>query len=612
MLHNFTCSSTMRLFLLFTAAARPMEAAKATQRTRRRAGRLGRGLVPLGRIAQALPTVCFAILLATPVVGQGTGFLYWADVDGEGVWRAQLDGSQVKRAAGTFEPDIRLAVDTVNGKLYFAVKRNNRAVEEIWRSDLQGRSQERVVDIAIDARAIALDPAADRLYWTDGPRIRRASLDGTGAETLFTSTVRIEDLALDLSATPDPRAYFIDETMGGRELRSMLLDGSDVQTLPNAPGAMVGLAVDEANDRLFIATQFANDSLYRLNQDGTGLVSFGIDRSGADLQVTGGRLYFNDGSLRSLDLDGNDLQTVFTTAEAVSDFVVDLEAARAFFFAGQIHRIDLDGNNETPLIGNTSLHVHDLAVATDGTLVLASPGNDRITRIDAASGDVQPLLASRGPIGDIRGLALDGAASTVYWASLDGWVARAGTDGSGLVQLTGESQPHDVAVHRTADAVYWTAHIGDSGAPDLSGVIRKANLDLQFPEDVLTGLPRQIRGLDVDEDTGQIYFTDHGTDQIRRVDADGTGLVDIVAATNPHDVVVDELGGWVYWTEGISDNSDPNAAIRRFPLAGPGTAEDVVTGLSSFIRDLTLVYLPGEIFEDNFESGDLGEWSAVH
>lgn len=566
------------------------------------------------RFSRELPAffaiVC-AVLVATPVIGQAPGFLYWTGSDGEGVWRAQLDGSQVKQVAGTFQPNVWLAADTVNGRLYFAVKREGGTVEEVWSSDLDGRNQRRMVTAASFVRAVAVDPGG-RFYWTDGPLIRRAQLDGSAAETLFTSTNFIVDLALDLTAAPNPRIYFIDDTgAGGRELRSIRLDGSDLQTLPNPAVPMVGLTVDEANDRLFLATQTTPDSIYRLNQDGSGLVGLGIDRPNTDLQVAGERLYFHDGSLESVDLDGQDRQTVFTAADDVRNFVVDLDASLAFVFFQQIHRINLDGSDETPLIGNISNELHDLAVTTDGTLVLASPGNNRITVIDGASGDIQGLLVSRDPTLNIRGLTLGPGQETVYWASLRGQVAGAGIDGSGLIQLPGEIRPHDIAVDAASDLVYWTANIGSSGATDTTGVIRKSDLLFQAPEDVLTGLPRQIRGLDVDDFMGQIYFTDHGTDQIRRVDVDGTHLVDIVAATTPHDVVVDEVGGWIYWTEGIADSSDPNASIRRFPLGAAGAAEDVVTGLSSYIRDLTLVYLPGEIFEDNFESGDLNAWSAT-
>ena len=76
------------------------------------------------------------------------------------------------------------------------------------------------------------------------------------------------------------------------------------------------------------------------------------------------------------------------------------------------------------------------------------------------------------------------------------------------------------------------------------------------------------------------------------------------------DVAVDPTAGVLYWTEGITSGSGTTGAIRRSNLDGSAPA-DVHTGLSSLIRDLTVVYHPAlfEIFADGFESGDTSAWS---
>ncbi len=76
---------------------------------------------------------------------------------------------------------------------------------------------------------------------------------------------------------------------------------------------------------------------------------------------------------------------------------------------------------------------------------------------------------------------------------------------------------------------------------------------------------------------------------------------------NPHDVAVDTAAGFLFWTEGINPDGDPKAALRRSNLDGT-SPEDVITGLPSYIRDLTVIYHRDLtlIFSDGFEQGNTG------
>lgn len=84
----------------------------------------------------------------------------------------------------------------------------------------------------------------------------------------------------------------------------------------------------------------------------------------------------------------------------------------------------------------------------------------------------------------------------------------------------------------------------------------------------------------------QIYFADFGTDSIRRINSDGTGLVTLVSTgTNIIDVKVDAINGYIYWTENVAsrirrsdlDGSNIVTLIDRIP--GSTTSEGIALDL---------------------------------
>jgi low density lipoprotein-related protein 2 len=312
-----------------------------------------------------------------------------------------------------------------------------------------------------------------------------------------------------------------------------------------------------------------------------------------------------------MNLDGSGQQLYLSASQKIYDFSLDFVNGHAYFTSGgkYLNRIELGGANETSLVAEVS-ELHDVAVADDGSIFLTDPTSDSIvkTRFDGSYGTHLSLDTSAFDYA--RGLVLDPVAAQLYVTSmldsLDGAIRRIGTDGGNLTDLViGLENPHDITLDPVAGKLYWTENIESSGT---GGSIRSAELDGTLVSDVLTGLSRTIRGIDVDPVSGRIYWTDHGNDEILRADADGSNAAAILAATNPHDVAIDLQTSKLYWTEGISDSSDPTGMIRRSNLDGTG-AEDIVTGLPGFIRDLTVVYLPA-LFVDGFESGDTTGWSS--
>ncbi|MBV6457836.1 MAG: hypothetical protein HONBIEJF_00956 [Fimbriimonadaceae bacterium] len=133
------------------------------------------------------------------------GKLYWGDQTLGTMNRSNLDGSGQEVLFST--PFHRgLEIDAVNGKLYWSTT-NTELKGEVWRSNLDGTGRE-VVLTSQDARfkpnKLALDIAGGKIYWTDYvvDIVRRANLDGTQMETIYTPPFNRnpQGITLDLQA----------------------------------------------------------------------------------------------------------------------------------------------------------------------------------------------------------------------------------------------------------------------------------------------------------------------------------------------------------------------------------------------------------------------------
>jgi hypothetical protein len=123
--------------------------------------------------------------------------VYFASDSPYDVGTANLDGSDVRTILSGFVND--LAVDSLAGYLF---------TTQITRTTLDGQNP--IVIVPSGANGIALDPIAQKIYWTDGstsPRgpggpdpvpghIYRANYDGSGVETLI-EQIFVSEIAVD-------------------------------------------------------------------------------------------------------------------------------------------------------------------------------------------------------------------------------------------------------------------------------------------------------------------------------------------------------------------------------------------------------------------------------
>ncbi|MCB0125995.1 MAG: hypothetical protein KDE58_27250, partial [Caldilineaceae bacterium] len=86
---------------------------------------------------------------------------------------------------------VDIAVDELHGKLYWAeiVEGNGGQPGGVWRANLDGSNIEQLVSgltpYAAEALQIALDPAGNKLYWTKGVELWGANLDGTLPQVIY-------------------------------------------------------------------------------------------------------------------------------------------------------------------------------------------------------------------------------------------------------------------------------------------------------------------------------------------------------------------------------------------------------------------------------------------
>ena len=120
--------------------------------------------------------------------------------------------------------------------------------------------------------------------------------------------------------------------------------------------------------------------------------------------------------------------------------------------------------------------------------------------------------------------------------------------------------------------IFWT----DSGTDK----IRRANFDGSNVQDLVTQGLTSPEGIALDVAGGKMYWTDYsyrGTDKIQRANFDGSNVEDLVTQglESPSGIALDVEGGKMYWTDSYTEK------IRRANLDGSNVEDLVTQGLES-------------------------------
>jgi hypothetical protein len=164
------------------------------------------------------------------------------------------------------------------------------------------------------------------MYWTDRQGVKRAGLDGSGSELLTKEPARGFP-ALDLTAR---RIYWADWPSGTVKSAPMTPEAPVTNVVAKQP-APFGVAVDHAGGKLYWIELDLNkkksekDEIRRANLDGSEVQTL-VERPGAGFEgglaidPVAGKLYWGEAEAHDIgvsNLDGTQAQTLFSTGEAI-------------------------------------------------------------------------------------------------------------------------------------------------------------------------------------------------------------------------------------------------------------------------------------------------------
>lgn len=214
-------------------------------------------------------------------VGTRDDRLYWT-TDGaypRKVQSAQLDGSDIQNVIGGAEVNrpSAIAVDNTSGEIYWsesvAGRIRRKSDDDVTDTVDSGVSSlgDRPGDQVTWALGIALDPAAEKLYWSEltSGTIQRVNLDGTGAETIVPAGDPCNSpagVALNPSAG---RIYWTD--LGCGAIFTANLDGTKAEAIVTQKDGLIGprgIAIDPTGRNLYW-TDVVTEKIQRAGLDGS-------------------------------------------------------------------------------------------------------------------------------------------------------------------------------------------------------------------------------------------------------------------------------------------------------------------------------------------------------
>lgn len=498
-----------------------------------------------------------------------------------------------------------LVVDAINNRVYFSV------FGSIRRADLAGTNVATIFNS--DVNQLAIDAVNGHLYFTTGnpldptTAIQRINLDGSGATTIIASTAQLDIQALAVNTL---RGQLVWADIAGN-LNRANLDGSNQQVI--ASGLLVArqIALDEGGDFVYFLSDQGIE-LVRMNGGGRELLLTDV-LTGIAIDPDAGKLYFvagNPAALRRADLDGGNVETV--SASVAANYPATL--LRLVFTDASVPPTPVPTATPTSDVPTPTPIPSPTPTASPTPLPSPTPGGPAAADFvywsnNAGAINSAPLSGCSdgsciAPIvtpsaGTAAGdLDIDWRNGVIFWVNpTDNSIQRANLDGSDPQTLvTGLTDPQGIALDLVGERVYWTDYS--------DGTIQRMTFDGTTVETVISGLHHPL-WLDIDETNRYAYFIEseqdlfnQTTSKVRRITLDGASdLTDLlVGQANPDapevgqqttfyplsmGIVVDEEFGRLYWSE--NDNTGP-ARVRWMNVDGTDLRtiddDDALTGLA--------------------------------
>jgi DNA-binding beta-propeller fold protein YncE len=235
--------------------------------------------------------------------------------------------------------------------------------------------------------------------------------------------------------------------------------------------------------------------------------------------------------------------------------------------SGDIYRTNTDGTGTQHLV-STYAEIYGLAVDSAASkMYWTNWGAGKIQRSNLNGSQVEDVLSGlTSPVG----ITLDVARGRMYWADIDGgYIRGANLDGSNMNTISGANGPMGIAVDSTAGKLYWSD----------AYTISRSNLDGSGLESVITYPSDMSLSIALDTSGERIYWVNH--DEVGYADFDGSNRHSISSELmDIYGVAVDPLAGKVYWT-GVPQPPAPYEPY--FPVGGRANLDG--SGMEPFLSN---------------------------
>jgi hypothetical protein len=249
-----------------------------------------------------------AVLGSCAFVAQAGAYVYWGSnatpSRGGGIGRAKLDGSGVDYQFIRLRPT--LTVTTGGSYIYWSSATNAIGRAKVTGTRVQRKfirtGRQAVTHLAVDGHHI---------YWTHGPSISRANLDGSGVDkNMINVASSISGLTLDAHhiywSQPDTHS------IGRAKLNGAGVDQGFITT-GDSPSHPTGVAVDS---RHVYWANYGTETIGRSNINGSGVDNAFITSSGdpiiAGVAVDAGHVYWvSSSAIGRAGIDGGNVDPTF-------------------------------------------------------------------------------------------------------------------------------------------------------------------------------------------------------------------------------------------------------------------------------------------------------------
>ncbi len=214
------------------------------------------------------------------------------------------------------------------------------------------------VALALLGAPCALQADTDSLWWADSDGIKRAALDATGLQ-LMVPGVDADGFDID----PGAGKIYWTEAGSPNRIRRANLDGSAIENLYTTtvrhPFAVV---LDPAGGKLYFTNTGYQPDIQRMNLDGSGresIVALGSSDRATHIGLDGhGRVYWLNATTETIDranLDGSAVANVTGDVDDFYDPGFAVDPAGGFVYwvnsDARIVRANLDGSNPVTMTG---------------------------------------------------------------------------------------------------------------------------------------------------------------------------------------------------------------------------------------------------------------------